>query len=101
MGYRLQGERLETNLTQEQITDPIPNGAIQIPSNGEPILLLADRQTTGGYPKIGVVVTVDLFKIAQGKPGDRISFEAIEIEESHLLLAEQESTFNLLSVSNR
>lgn len=99
MGYRLQGERLETNIRQEQITDPIPNGAIQIPSNGEPILLLADRQTTGGYPKIGVVVSVDLFKIAQGKPGDRISFEAIEIEESHRLLAEQESIFHLLSVS--
>ncbi|WP_301109877.1 biotin-dependent carboxyltransferase family protein [Sporosarcina sp.] len=101
MGYRLQGERLETNLTQEQITDPIPNGAIQIPNNGEPILLLADRQTTGGYPKIGVVVTVDLFKIAQGKPGDLVFFEAIDIEESHRLLAEQESVFKLLSVSNR
>lgn len=101
MGYRLVGERLETVRTQEQITDPIPNGAIQIPSDGQPIVLLADRQTTGGYPKIGVVASVDLSKIAQGKPGDRVSFAAIEVEESHRLLVEQESAFNILSASNR
>lgn len=101
MGYRLQGPSMQTVDREEQITDPIPDGAIQIPNNGEPIVLLADRQTTGGYPKIGVIISVDLPKIAQAKPGNRIRFSLVDLEESHRLLKEQEHIFRLLSFANQ
>lgn len=89
MGYRLSGEGLEVAENQEHITDPIPLGGIQVPAGGQPIVLLADRQTTGGYPKIATVISTDIPFIAQGKPGDRISFDLIELEDSHRLLLEQ------------
>ncbi|MCK9911456.1 hypothetical protein MXD81_20050, partial [Microbacteriaceae bacterium K1510] len=60
MGYRLQGEKLQHIAGADIITDAVATGAIQVPASGDPILLLADRQTTGGYPKIGTVISVDL-----------------------------------------
>ncbi|HEC96290.1 MAG TPA: biotin-dependent carboxyltransferase family protein, partial [Euryarchaeota archaeon] len=60
MGYRLEGPRIEhSNLGPDIITDAVPLGSIQVPGNGLPIIMLADRQTTGGYAKIGVVIRVD------------------------------------------
>lgn len=96
MGYRLTGTTLELKSAKEHITDPIPLGSIQVPSNGEPIILLADRQTTGGYPKIATIISVDISKVAQAKPGDIIHFTPIEIEESHKLLREENRVIELL-----
>lgn len=60
MGYRLDGESLSLSEKFELLSEGVTYGTIQVPSNGQPIILMADRQTTGGYPKIGQVVSVDL-----------------------------------------
>ena len=74
MGYRLQGPPLGRAREGELISEPVGIGAIQVPSAGEPILLMADRQTAGGYPKIGHVIAADLPLAGQLAPGDFIEF---------------------------
>jgi biotin-dependent carboxylase-like uncharacterized protein len=74
MGYRLQGPPLVRVREDELISEPLGIGAIQIPAAGEPILLMADRQTAGGYPKIGYVISADLPIAGQLAPGDFIEF---------------------------
>jgi len=96
MGYRLQGPHLELEQANEMISEAVSFGTIQVPAEGNPIVLLADRQTTGGYPKIGQVATVDLSSIAQAKPGDRIHFSKITHEEAQLLFLELETKINQL-----
>ncbi len=94
MGYRLQGPPLLRTREGELISEPVGIGAIQVPDAGEPILLMADRQTAGGYPKIGHVITADLPLAGQLAPGDSIQFEwctrqeaiaALIARERHLL----------------
>lgn len=75
MGYRLEGPPLVRARTTELISEPMAIGAIQVPAAGEPILLMADHQTTGGYPRIGHVVSADLCLAGQLAPGDFIAFE--------------------------
>ncbi|KQL54257.1 KipI antagonist [Heyndrickxia shackletonii] len=90
MGYRLKGETLALKEPKEMLSEAVSFGTIQVPSDGNPIILLADRQTTGGYPKIGQVATVDLPLLAQAKPGDRLRFSEIEHEVAEQLLMERE-----------
>ena len=75
MGYRLTGTRLPVASRSEMISGPTFTGAVQVPPSGDPILLMADRQTTGGYPQIAVVITADLPLAGQLLPGDWIEFE--------------------------
>ncbi len=96
MGYRLQGPHLELEQAKEMISEAVSFGTIQVPAEGNPIVLLADRQTTGGYPKIGQIATVDLSSIAQAKPGDMIHFSKITHEEAQLLFLELEIKINQL-----
>ncbi len=88
MGYTLEGDKIQHKEGADIISDGISMGAIQVPSKGNPIIMMADRQTTGGYTKIGNVITVDLPKIAQAKPGDKIKFKKTTIEEAHNLIKE-------------
>lgn len=74
MGYRLEGPPLARARSGELISEPVGMGAIQVPGAGEPILLMADRQTAGGYPKIGHVISADLPVAGQLAPGDFIEF---------------------------
>jgi antagonist of KipI len=74
MGYRLEGPRLEHAGRADILSDATPIGSLQVPASGHPILLMADRQTTGGYPKIGVVIGADLPLAGQLAPGDWIEF---------------------------
>ena len=74
MGYRLEGPRLAHRRGADILSDATPLGAIQVPASGQPILLMADRQTTGGYPKIAVVITADMPIAGQLAPGDWIEF---------------------------
>lgn len=74
MGYRLEGPPLTRTRVGELISEPVGLGAIQVPAAGEPILLMADRQTAGGYPKIGHVISADLPLAGQLAPGDFIEF---------------------------
>jgi allophanate hydrolase subunit 2 len=74
MGYRLDGPELLLIGRREMTSEGVAWGAVQLPPDGRPIILLADRQTTGGYPVIGHVATVDRGLLAQRKPGDEIRF---------------------------
>ena len=94
MGYRLQGPKIEHRQGADIISDGIPPGAIQVPGHGQPIVMLSDRQTTGGYAKIATVASVDLPRLGQTKPGDRIRFTAITRAEAVALLREQEERVN-------
>ena len=92
MGYRLNGPAIKPSL-KGILSEGICLGAIQIPADGQPIILLADRQTIGGYPKIGSVLSLDLGKLAQLTPGGKVSFEPIGIEQAHNLLLLDEQQF--------
>ncbi|MGE7884826.1 biotin-dependent carboxyltransferase family protein [Bacillus sp. NPDC094077] len=96
MGYRIDGEVLNRIEEKEILSSPVTFGTIQVPNGGQPIILMADRQTTGGYPRIGNVISVDLPLLAQLKPGDYVTFEKITIEEAEQLYIEQEESMNLL-----
>jgi antagonist of KipI len=84
MGYRFKGEKAinHANTSSTLPSDPIPLGGIQIPPDGNPIVLLADRQTTGGYPRIGTIVAADLPKLVQLPIRGIIKFKSVTIEES-------------------
>ncbi|MGH0432195.1 biotin-dependent carboxyltransferase [Bacillus mycoides] len=96
MGYRLDGEVLNRVEEIEILSSPVTFGTIQVPNGGQPIILMADRQTTGGYPRIGNVVSVDLPLLAQLKPGDYVTFEKITMEEAAQLYIKQETSMSLL-----
>lgn len=81
MGLRLNGRSIEHVKSPDILSDAIPFGAIQIPGDGQPIIMMADRQTTGGYTKIGTVVSTDLPVLAQTRPGELIRFIRIELHE--------------------
>jgi antagonist of KipI len=83
MGYRLEGPPLTRRSNKELISEGMISGAIQVPSNGLPIVMMADGPTTGGYPKIGTVVSADLPLLAQCTPKkSRIRFQEVTVEEA-------------------
>ncbi len=86
MGIRLKGPKIEHASAADIISEPVCTGAVQVPANGQPIVLLADRQTTGGYAKIATVISADIHKVAQAKPGDALSFEECALQEAQRLL---------------
>lgn len=81
MGFRLKGSPLK-NVQKGIISEGIAYGAVQIPSHGEPIVLLKERQTIGGYPKIGSIIPIDCFVLSQCKPTTKINFQPILIQEA-------------------
>lgn len=89
MGYRLQGNRLTTTLPSMLSTATV-RGAIQLTTNGQPIVLMADRQTTGGYPLIAVVASYDLNKLVQCRPGQKIKFNLIDLATATARLRKKE-----------
>ncbi|HZK17864.1 MAG TPA: biotin-dependent carboxyltransferase family protein [Clostridia bacterium] len=80
MGCRLEGPVIEHTDKPDIVSDGIAMGSVQVPGNGKPIIMMADRQTVGGYAKIATVITPDLWKVAQAKPGDSIGFTGISLE---------------------
>jgi biotin-dependent carboxylase-like uncharacterized protein len=82
MGYRLDGPEIKHSGKPDIISDALPHGAIQVPGHGRPIVMMVDHQTTGGYPKIGVVIGPDLALLAQAKPGDSVTFKRCGDEEA-------------------
>ncbi len=83
MGYRLVGPPVEHRGSGEIISEGVPLGAVQAPPDGQPIVMMADRQTTGGYPKIAVVIGADLPLLAQCLPGQsEVRFRAVSVEEA-------------------
>lgn len=83
MGCRLEGSGIKHKNKPDIISDGIAMGSIQVPGSGNPIVMMADRQTTGGYAKIATVITPDLWKLAQVRPGDAISFDEISPRQAY------------------
>jgi biotin-dependent carboxylase-like uncharacterized protein len=90
MGYRLGGNIIEHSGDGNIISEPVLPGCVQVPAGGEPIVLMADCGTVGGYPKIATVISVDLGQLAQFAPGTEFIFDEVSVEESQGLLREQE-----------
>lgn len=94
MGCRLEGPFIARKETTDMISDGIAFGSIQVPSHGKPIILLADRQTTGGYPKIATVASVDIPWLVQRKTDHKVRFKAISVEEAQRLYMEESEELN-------
>jgi biotin-dependent carboxylase-like uncharacterized protein len=90
MGCRLDGNYIAPKETSDIISDGIAFGSIQVPAHGKPIILLADRQTTGGYAKIATVASVDIPKLVQRKTDHKIRFEAISVQEAQALYLKEQ-----------
>jgi antagonist of KipI len=98
MGYRLDGPVIAHSGSPDVSSCGIPLGAIQVPGNGRPILLMADHQTVGGYPLIAAVIQADIPLAAQCLPGDHVTFRAVELREAQRALREQFDVLSTLSV---
>ncbi len=94
MGCRLDGPFIASKNGSDIISDGICFGSVQVPSHGKPIILLADRQTTGGYAKIATVASVDIPKLVQRKTDNKVRFKAITVYEAQKLLLDEMAEFD-------
>ena len=97
MGSRLSGKAIESKAGVDIISDAIAFGSVQIPASGTPIILLADRQTTGGYAKIGTVISPDLPKLVQCRPGAAIRFRFVTVEEANKLYKQHQKALRKIT----
>ena len=98
MGYRLNGPVIFSKNKIELISSAVTTGIIQCTPDGELLLLMADAQTTGGYPRIAKVADVDIARCAQLKPGDKIHFQLISMEEAEELYLDREKQLGVLKI---
>lgn len=96
MGYRLEGPPLMLKQPVEILSEAVTFGTIQVPPDGRPIVLMANRQTTGGYPRIGEVAIVDLPLLAQLPPGDTVQFTPIALEDSQRLYLQRDHDLGIM-----
>lgn len=96
MGYRLDGPGIYLAENKEMLSSAVTFGTVQVPQQGKPIILMADSQTTGGYPRIAQVTTADLSILAQKQTGEQIKFELITLAEAQKHLREQEQQIQQL-----
>ncbi len=101
MGYRLNGRQLKRKSSRELISSAAIPGTVQVPPEGNPIVLMADAQTLGGYPRIAHVAQVDMPLLAQLRAGDHVSFRKIELEEAQTLATQRRRDLNMLEVGLR
>ena len=97
VGYRLAGPSVEHAGPSDIVSDGAPMGAVQVPGDGQPIVLMADRGVTGGYPKVATVISADLPLIAQARPDDTIKFSAVTVEDAEEIRWEQEAVLHALA----
>jgi antagonist of KipI len=90
LGIRLAGAPVPCPRGGEMITEGVSLGAIQVPPDGQPIIVFVEQQTTGGYPKIANVISADLHTVGQLRPRDEIRFELVSLQAAQTLLSEQE-----------
>tara|TARA_B110000196_G_scaffold303765_1_gene299876 strand:+ start:672 stop:1625 length:954 start_codon:yes stop_codon:yes gene_type:complete len=101
MGMRLNGPNLENLVNTNIKSEGLIRGAVQVPADGKPIILLSDHGTIGGYPKIAVVISADLDKVGQLSPGTKMQFKEVKLEEAEKLFVEyKEETKNYLNEHN-
>ena len=91
MGSRLRGPRIEHVRGHDIVSDGIALGSIQVPGDGQPIVLLVDRQSTGGYTKMATICSSDIWRVGQARPGQSLRFQQIGVEEAHRLLRESDT----------
>jgi antagonist of KipI len=91
MGARLRGPRIEHARGHDIISDGIALGSVQVPGDGQPIVLLVDRQSTGGYTKLATVFSCDIGRIGQARPGQSLRFQAVGVAAAHRLLRESDA----------
>jgi len=91
MGIRLEGPAVEHTGGADIASEGLVTGSVQIPGNGQPIILMADRQTTGGYTKIATVISADLPRVGRMKPGDTLAFAPVTVEQAEAIRREQET----------
>lgn len=99
MGYRLTGPSIRHKDRADILSDAILFGTVQVPASGEPIILMADRQTVGGYARIATVISVDFSLLAQLKPNDQLYFRAVSLREAQELYMKQEGLLKMLSLA--
>jgi len=100
MGFRLDGPVLVHRDKADIVSDGIAPGSIQVPGHGQPIVMLADRQTTGGYTKIGTVITADLPLMGQLKPKDELKFVIVDLEQAMVALKKQRAAIETLPLKS-
>ncbi len=96
MGLRLAGEPLSHSRSADILSAGLSLGAVQVPGHGQPIIMMVDRQTTGGYPRIANVISVDIPKLAQLRPGGRMRFQAVDVRVAHSLIAQEDQKIDSL-----
>ncbi len=102
MGYKLKGPSLNSKrISHDIISNGIVKGAIQVPSNGQPIIMMAEHQTIGGYAKIATVISADISLLSHMKPADKIYFEKITLEEAHQLYCQIQNILESLENESR
>ena len=101
MGVRLSGLKLENTISTNIKSEGLVRGVIQVPADGNPIIMLSDHGTIGGYPKIGVVISADLDLVGQLTPGSIIKFKEVSLEEAqNIFKAYTEDTNKYLNECN-
>lgn len=83
MGYRLEGPTIEHKAKADIVSDALLPGAVQVPKNGKPIIIMRDAQTTGGYSKIAVVITPDVSSLGQARPNDTVEFLEVTLQQAY------------------
>jgi len=101
MGFQLNGPMIEHNGGADIISDAIPFGGIQVPASGQPIILMAEHQTIGGYSRIGSVISADLPLLAQALPGTKIRFKEVPLNSAQNLLIDSKKRIKCLSWLSR
>lgn len=96
MGYRLSGPALRHRGAADVLSEGVATGSIQVPADGQPIVLMADRQTTGGYATIATVISADLPAMAQARPRTKVSFRAVSVDEAQEAAIQAERTLSTL-----
>jgi allophanate hydrolase subunit 2 len=94
MGARLRGPRIAHTRGHDIISDGIALGSVQVPGDGQPIVLLVDRQSTGGYTKVATVCSVDVGRLGQVKPGQPVRFRAVSLADAHGALTEWQTSLD-------
>ena len=95
MGLRIRGPKIYNKTSKDILTEGLPLGAIQVPGDGDLIISFVDHQTTGGYPKITNVITADLHKVGELKPGDKFMFKLVSNNEAETLYFKQEKSLKI------
>lgn len=101
MGYRLSGKSLDATTREELVSSAVSFGTVQLLPDGQLIILMADHQTTGGYPRIAHVVSAHHSLLAQKKPGDRIRFQLTDIKTAEDMLAQQQEYLQQLQIAGK